>query len=69
MTGSSPCYLDLERGVPTTPADVEALRRIRAARWLSTEEYLRALARLPAPDDEAVRSRKRARGAEPFRLP
>jgi hypothetical protein len=68
MTGSSrPSDLDLGR-IPTTAADVEALRRVREARQLTTEEYLRALARLPPPPIEALRTRKRARGGEPFRL-
>lgn len=58
--------LDLERGLPTTPADILALRRIKGSRRLSTEEYLRALASLPPrPRD---RSRKRVFGGEPFRL-
>jgi hypothetical protein len=60
--------LDLETGLPTTPADVVALRRIRGDRWLSTEDYLRAEARLPSLPRAALRARKRAGGAEPFRL-
>jgi hypothetical protein len=68
MTGSSKrSELDLAR-VPTTPEDVAALRRVRATRHLTTEEYLRALARLPTPPIEALRTRKHARGGEPFRL-
>jgi hypothetical protein len=68
MTGSSKrSELDLGR-IPTTAQDVEALRRVRETRHLTTEEYLRALARLPAPPIEALRTRKRARGGEPFRL-
>lgn len=68
MTGSSRrSELDLGR-IPTTPADIEALRHVRQTRRLSTEEYLRALGRLPAPPLEAQRTRKRARGGEPFRL-
>jgi hypothetical protein len=68
MTGSSKrSDLDLSR-IPTTPQDVDALRRIRETRHLTTEEYLRALARLPPPPIEALRTRKRARGGEPFSL-
>jgi hypothetical protein len=68
MTGSSRrSELDLGR-IPTTPADVESLRRVRATRQLTTEEYLRALRQLPPPPLEAQRTRKRARGGEPFRL-
>jgi hypothetical protein len=68
MTGSSRSSdLDLGR-VPTTAEDIEALRRVRETRHLTTEEYLRALRRLPPPPLEAQRTRKRARGGEPFRL-
>ena len=67
MTGSSKLSeLDLGR-VPTTAEDVEALRRVRETRHLTTEEYLRALRHLPPPL-EAQRTRKRALGGEPFRL-
>jgi hypothetical protein len=70
MSGSSRLSdLDLERGVPTTPADVEALRRVRLSRRLTTEQYLRALSQLPAQSPEILEARRRrARGAEPFRL-
>jgi len=68
MTGSSKrSELDLGR-VPTTAEDIEALRRVRETRHLTTEEYLRALRGLPAPPLEAQRTRKLARGGEPFRL-
>lgn len=61
--------LDLERGLPTTPEDVAALRRIRAARRrLSTADYLRALSQLPPLPPEALRRRRRATGTQPFRL-
>ena len=69
MSGSSRrSELDLERGVPTTPDDVEALRRVAERRRLATEDYLRALALLPPLSPEAVKRRRRAGGAEPFRL-
>jgi hypothetical protein len=68
MTGSSNRFeLDLGR-IPTTAEDVETLRRVRETRHLTTEEYLRALSQLPPPPLEAQRTRKRARGGEPFRL-
>ena len=68
MTGSSKrSEFDLGR-IPTTAADVESLRRVRGTRQLTTEEYLRALRQLPPPPLEAQRTRKRARGGEPFRL-
>jgi hypothetical protein len=69
MTGSSPpSEIDFERGVPTTPADVEALRRVRRLRRLSTEDYLRALALLPPAAPELILRRKSVGAAEPFRL-
>ncbi len=60
--------LDLERGLPTTPADVLALRRIKRGRRLSTEEYLRALAQLPPRPPATRPPKKRVYGGEPFRL-
>jgi hypothetical protein len=70
MTSSSrdSDLLDLERGIPTTPADALALRRVRRSRRLSTEDYLRALARLPPLPLEARRARRRVHGGEPFQL-
>lgn len=59
--------LDLERGLPTTPADVEALRRARSLTRLSPEAYLRFLAQFPPPDEAALRARRGPRG-EPFKL-
>jgi hypothetical protein len=47
---------------------VAALRHVRAARQLTTEQYLEALASLRSPALEVLRARKRARGGEPFRL-
>jgi hypothetical protein len=68
MTGS-PTRSDLDLGrLPTTAADVAALRRVRGTRLLTTDEYLRALRSLPPPPLEAQRTRKLARGGEPFRL-
>ena len=70
MTSSSRhSELDLARGSPTTPEDIAALRQARAARRLTTEQYLEALGSLQAPALEVLRARKRARGGEPFRLP
>jgi hypothetical protein len=60
--------LDLERGIPTTPADILALRRVKQSRRLSTEDYLRALRGLPELPLGARRGRKRVFGGGPFRL-
>jgi hypothetical protein len=59
--------LDLARDLPTTAADVAALRRAAAARRLELEDYLRFLAGLGSPPPEALRARPGPRG-EPFRL-
>jgi hypothetical protein len=69
MRSSTPrSELNLTQGVPTTAEDVAALRRVRAARRLTTEQYMRALASLQAPPLEVLRARKHARGGEPFKL-
>jgi hypothetical protein len=69
MTSSSRhSELNLAQGIPTTPEDVAALRNVRAARRLTTEQYLTALASLQAPPLEVLRARKRAHGGEPLRL-
>lgn len=59
--------LDLERDLPTTPADVAALRRARAAAPLDFAGYLRFLAAWPSPPTEALRSRRGPHG-RPFEL-
>ena len=60
--------LDLEKGLPTTPEDVAALRRIRrSGRALTHAEYFRFLAALPQPAPEDLRRRPGPRG-EPFSL-
>ena len=60
--------LDLERGLPTSPEDVAALRRLRETARLTTEAYLQALARFPSPSPELLRQRRGPYGGEPFRL-
>jgi hypothetical protein len=59
---------DLGRDLPTTAADVEALRRARV-RGGSTEEYLRFLRDLGHADTERLRKRRLPRGDAPFRQP
>jgi hypothetical protein len=59
--------LDLDRGLPTTPEDVEVLRRLREGGPMPFEEYLRALSLLKPPSWEELRARRGPRG-EPFRL-
>ncbi len=60
--------LDLDKGLPTTPEDVAALRRLRERTpALSAEDYFRFLAALPQPSPEDLRRRRGPRG-QPFRL-
>ncbi len=49
-TRNEPLLLDLEQDLPTTPEDVEALRRAhRQSATLSPEEYRRLLKQLGPP--------------------
>ena len=50
--------LDLERDLPTTEEDVEALRRARERPPADTAAYLRFLVSLPAPPAGALRTRR-----------
>ncbi len=59
--------LDLERGLPTTERDVEALRALRYPR-MTDAQYVRFLAALTAPD-HALLAAKRGPHGEPFSLP
>jgi hypothetical protein len=69
MTSSEPSEtLNLERDLPTSPADVAALRRAMAAAALDLEGYLRFLAQLPVPTAAALRARRAPRGELPFEI-
>ena len=59
--------LDLERGLPTTERDVEALRGLRYPR-MTDAQYLRFLASL-TPPDRATLAAKRGPHGEAFSLP
>jgi hypothetical protein len=61
-----PELLDLERGLPTTAQDVEALHALRAPQ-LSRADYEDWLRSLPAPTLEELRRRPISIG-EPFSL-
>jgi hypothetical protein len=67
MSSSDSPELDLDRDLPTTAADVEALHRLRGDRPISTEQYLRFLASLEPESPEALRTRPGPHGA-PFSL-
>ena len=58
--------LDLANGLPTTEADVEALRKLRDVP-MTDAEYTRFLASLPPPTYEELAAKRGPRG-EPFRL-
>jgi hypothetical protein len=58
--------LDLERGLPTTERDVEALRALQYPR-MTDDQYVLFLATLPAPD-RAKLAAKRGPHGEPFSL-
>jgi hypothetical protein len=59
--------LDLARDLPTSPADVAALRRAPATRPVELSDYLRFLAWLEPLPPGPLRERPGPRG-EPFRL-
>jgi hypothetical protein len=67
MSSSAHSELDLDRDLPTTSADVEALRRAREQHVVSTGQYLRFLALLAPRTNEASRARPGPRGI-PFAL-
>ena len=59
--------LDLERGLPTTERDVEALRAMRHPR-MTDAQYQRFLASLGAPDHASLAAKRGPHG-EAFTLP
>jgi hypothetical protein len=58
--------LDLDRGLPTTERDVEALRALRSSR-MTDAQYVRFLATLTPPDRASLAAKRGPRG-EPFSL-
>jgi hypothetical protein len=53
--------LDLERGLPTTARDVDALRALRYPR-MSDAQYVRFLAALSAPDGASLAAKRGPQG-------
>jgi hypothetical protein len=53
--------LDLERGLPTTGRDVDALRALRYPK-MTDAQYVRFLASLPPPDRASLASRRGPQG-------
>ena len=66
MTASD--LTDLGKDLPTSPSDVEALRRARNASWMSPADIVAALEQFGTLTPNELRSRSGPRG-EPFRLP
>jgi hypothetical protein len=60
--------LALDRGLPTTAADVAALRRLSGPRRIDLDDYLRFLRSLEPPPPAALRARRGSTGL-PFSLP
>jgi hypothetical protein len=60
--------LDLSRDLPTSAADVVALRQVRQSERMSLESYLKFLASFPALTLQELRSRKGPAGDKPFEL-
>lgn len=50
--------LDLERDLPTTARDCEALRRARVGRACTLEEYLSFLSQIPTRTHEELRAKR-----------
>ncbi len=61
--------MDLERDLPTTPADVAALRRAAAQARGEPLDYLAFLRAFGEASPEALRARPGPGGGEPFELP
>ncbi len=60
--------LNLSRDLPTSAADVIALRQARQSGRMNLEAYLKFLAIFPAPTLQELRSRKGPAGDKPFEL-
>jgi hypothetical protein len=60
--------LDLSLDLPTSAADVAALRAVRQRNSMDLEAYLKFLASFPAPSLEELRARRGPAGDRPFEL-
>jgi hypothetical protein len=61
--------LDLQRDLPTTAQDVEALRQLRPGGPIGFHAYLAFLASLPPATAAALRTRPGPARGSPFELP
>ena len=66
-SGDSADLLRFDRDLPTSPEDIDVLRRLRHGRPLGFDEYLRCLAALDPLSTASLRSRSGPGGA-PFDL-
>jgi hypothetical protein len=60
--------LDLDHDLPTSSADIFALRRARSDRITHFKTYLEFLACFPLPSTSALGARKGPAGPKPFEL-
>jgi hypothetical protein len=60
-------HLDLERGLPTTAQDIEALRALRFPK-MTDDQYVRLLANLTESDRASLAAKRGPRG-DAFFLP
>ena len=67
-SGRSSKPLDPSRDLPTSAADVIALRQARKSDRMSFEAYPKFLASFPAPSLAELRARKGPAGDKPFEL-
>ena len=61
--------LNLERDLPTTAEDVEALRQVRMLAPLDLDSYLRFLSQLPPPAATDLAAKRAPKGYPVFELP
>jgi hypothetical protein len=60
--------LDLDRDLPTTAADIFALRQARRDKFNDLRSYLEFLSLFPEPSASALSERKGPAGSKPFEL-
>ena len=60
--------LNLDRDLPTSAADIVALRQARRERIKDLKTYLEFLAGFPAPSSSVLLARKGPAGRTPFEL-
>ncbi len=61
-------HLELDRGLPTTAADRDALRRAKAGRLVGLDGYLRFLSQLPQCAPGELRAKRGLQAAGQFTI-